>query len=169
MHARSNAHYDKNALHVRRLLTGEQMYTLPNSSVVRCMLVVPGQSALLVTGHLDGQVHVWNIGWPVYKYQSHNAGNIDGVHVAQVACAYPRTVERPDGVVIRMCATPTRLAFVRTTWPLGQYYSCRQLMIVNYEAIICSDEFTTPVQVPPSMIIKAMISMYRFIRFFICL
>jgi hypothetical protein len=61
-----NDHQNADAVHVRRLLTGQLMCTLKISSRVLYMLPVPDQSALLVTGHNDGQVHVWDIqhaGW----------------------------------------------------------------------------------------------------------
>jgi hypothetical protein len=60
-HARLNTHQEANAVHVRRLLTGQLIYTVANASRVTYMLYAPGQSTLFITGHIDGQVHVWNI------------------------------------------------------------------------------------------------------------
>jgi hypothetical protein len=65
-----NGDSNANAVHVRRLLTGQLMCTLHIPSRVTYMLAVSNQSALLVTGHTDGQVHVLNVQHAGYRLPS---------------------------------------------------------------------------------------------------
>jgi len=69
-------------IEVRLVYTGQVVHTISASfSHINCITPVPGHSELLVTGHDNGAIYLWDIGKGARAYECMHANA--GVHVRQ--------------------------------------------------------------------------------------
>ncbi len=90
---------------VRLVHTGQVVHTIhiPIHNQTTCITPVPGHSELIVTGHLNGDVHLWDIGKGARACECMNVNA--GVHVRQIVQLAKRKQQRVDFIV----ASSTRL------------------------------------------------------------